>query len=143
MRVAAHKQHQVQRERQVVQEKAERFGNRWRGDDMKVIEYQDAGTLKLAEFIQQRRKHHLQRLKRRQAMRAQQFQRLSPESWLPLLAGGNDIAPEANRVVIALIQRHAGNAGKGWPRAACRNPLADQSGLAVARRAGDERYFVL
>src|SRR5579884_2220123 len=99
---------------------------------MNIVQNQDTGCFKLAQFVQQSGEHHFEWLERGEPIGEQQIKRLLAKVWMELLAGGNDVAPEANRVVIALVQRDIGNPGKVRTSTSFGEPLSDRRCFAVA-----------
>src|SRR5579875_2424396 len=101
-RVAACEQHKVQGGGQVLQKKAERLHDPGRIDDVEIIKNQDSGMLKPAQGVKQDGEHHIQRLEWGQAMGKQHFLGSFAKAGEELPACSDDIAPEADRIVIAL-----------------------------------------
>src|SRR6266487_1678478 len=110
---------------------------------MKVVQDQDGGLLKLAQFVKQGGEHQVQWLERRQAMGAQQLQCLFASFRAEALAGGDDIAPETDRIVVALVEGDAGDKEKARLRTTFSEPLPDERCLAIAGRSRNERQFAL
>src|SRR5579883_2827372 len=119
---------------EMFQEKTQRFNDLGRSDDVEIVQHQDSRPLKLTQIIQEGYQRHFQRLelKGRQARSEQQIQSLLSQSRGKTLTGCDDITPETDGIVIALIQGYTGYAREVRPRCPRSYPLGGQGCLAIA-----------
>ena len=107
---------------------------------MIVLQDKDAGLGELRKLVDESRKHTLQR----EAARCLQLCKSTlTDISMKFLAGGNDIAPETNGIVITLVERHPGSGRRVLSLAKRCEPLADKCGFAEAGGCGYQREFVV
>src|SRR5258708_13234637 len=107
--------------------------NLGRGDHVIVLQDKDAGLGELRKLVDESRKHDLQG----EAARCLQLCKSTlTDISMKFLAGGNDIAPETNGIVITLVERHPGNGRRVLSLAKRCEPLADKRGFSQTARRG-------
>ena len=135
-RVDPGRQHHMHISRKMVQEQAEGLVADRVGHHVVVVQHQHQRPAHRAQVVDQRRHHHPLQLHARAA------QRLQGDGPHPRLDGPqrrHQIAPEAGRVVVALIQRHPSH-----PPATSRlAPLGEQGRLAGPGRRGQQAQLGL
>src|SRR5258706_7018842 len=110
------------------------------GDDVIVLQDKDAGLSEPRKLVDESRKHALQG---EAAQCLQLCKSTLTDISMKFLAGGNDIAPETNGIVITPVERHPGNWRRVLSLAKRCEPLANKRGFAEAGGCGYQREFVV
>ncbi len=133
-RCAAREEEHVERSRKMFEEDSHGLKDARFADDMVIIKNEQAGVWQLHQVVEQQRQHSFHswwikwRLERRREVR----QGRATKMCLHSLASSDQVAPEAQQIIVSLIE---GDPGERVPcRAACDEPLAYQRGLSVAGR---------
>jgi hypothetical protein len=131
-RVGAAGQHQPQLRWQALQQDGQAVVDRWRLDQVIVVQDQHERFGSLDQLVDQHRQHRLQR---RLGALKQGIDPLTDPGSHPI-QGGGDIAPEPRRVAVAAVQRQPGHRLLAAP-----GPVAQQAGLAEAGRRAHQGEF--
>ncbi|GCE51479.1 hypothetical protein KTH_63480 [Thermosporothrix hazakensis] len=126
---------------QMLKKERQRFVDRRLCNHLIIVQYEQPGVLLLGKIIEQQRQDRCQRRRYKRGWRGsgERRQSIFSQGWLLALAGGDNIAPEAQYIIIASIERNPANSRKVVPDLVSSEPLGHERGLAEAGGRLDQR----